>query len=334
MNLKQRSLTIFLLTGVILLACNLPFGLGGANPTSIAQTFFAELTETALAGTTASPTLTGEPAVTRTPAPAATEAFTATLSPSPTLSPVTIPCNWAQYVADVTYPDDTEVQTGQTFTKTWRLKNIGSCDWTSGYQLIFVSGDQMNAAISSPLTGGIIAPGGTADVSVSLKAPDAAGTYQGYFRLRSSSGQEFGIGGSANGAFWVKIVATSPAAPPPPAVEPKADLYVSEFSLNPATPVQGSPVHVRLGVYNKGNAAAGAYTVRWWGLSSFSNPSCSWDVPSTNAKGGRILECDFTFSSWYPPPKITRVIVDTGNTVSESDESNNTADYPISVSKP
>lgn len=334
MTHKQRILMITALAGLILLACNLPFGFGSTNPTTVAQTFAAGLTETALSGPTASQTLTGEPAATRTSVPAATEAFTATLSPSPTLSPVTIPCNWAQFIADVSYPDDTAVGTGTNFTKTWRLKNIGSCDWTSGYQLVFVSGDQMNAALSSPLTGGIIAPGGTVDASVSLRAPDAAGTYQGYFRLRSASGQDFGIGGNANGAFWVKIVATAPAAPPPPAAEPKPDLYVSEFSLNPPTPVQGSPVHVRLGVYNQGNAAAGAYTVRWWGLSTFSSPSCSWDVPSTNARGGRILECDFTFSSWYPPPKTTRVIVDTGNTVSESDESNNTADYPISVSAP
>ncbi|NPV77355.1 MAG: hypothetical protein HPY59_13415 [Anaerolineae bacterium] len=333
MNHKRRNLTISALTGVILLACNLPFGFGSVNPTTVAQTFAAELTETALAGATASPTTTAQSSATWTVVPAPTEAFTATLSPSPTLSPVTIPCNWAQFIADVTFPDDSNVQTGQTFNKTWRLKNIGTCNWTSGYQIIFVSGDQMNAALSTPLTSGIIAPGGTVDATVSLRAPDAAGTYQGYFRLRSASGQDFGIGGNANGAFWVKIVAVAPAAPPP-AAEPKPDLYVSEFSLNPPTPVQGSPVHVRVGVYNQGNAAAGAYTVRWWGLSTFSNPSCSWDVPSTNARGGRILECDFTFSSWYPPPKTTRVIVDTGNTVSESDESNNTADYPISVSAP
>ena len=32
--------------------------------------------------------------------------------------------------------------------------------------------------------------------------------------------------------------------------EAAPDLFVSEFSLNPETPVQGSPVTVRLGVYN------------------------------------------------------------------------------------
>jgi len=37
--------------------------------------------------------------------------------------------------------------------------------------------------------------------------------------------------------------------------EAAPDLYVSEFSLNPETPVQGSPVTVRLGVYNMGNSS-------------------------------------------------------------------------------
>src|SRR5512143_3278895 len=40
-------------------------------------------------------------------------------------------CDWAQFVADVTVPDGTSYAPGTTFTKTWRLKNIGSCTWTT-----------------------------------------------------------------------------------------------------------------------------------------------------------------------------------------------------------
>lgn len=208
MSNNKKSLIILTLIGIVSLACNLPFGLGSANPTSIAQTFIAELTETAQAA----------PTQTNTPSSAPTSAAaTAIPLPSATIAPVSgSRCNWAEFVTDLNYPDNTGVTTGQVFTKTWRLKNIGSCNWVGGYQLVFVSGDQMNAAASTPLPGGIVAPGGTVDVSVTLKAPDAAGTYQGFFRLRSADGQEFGIGGSAGEAFWVRIIATAPGAPPPP----------------------------------------------------------------------------------------------------------------------
>jgi len=103
----------------------------------------------------------------------------------------------------------------------------------------------------------------------------------------------------------------------------KPDLIVSEFTITPATPVMGQNAHVRIGVYNQGNAVSGQYSVRWYGLSSFPNPSCSWTVDNSNAGGGRILQCDFVFNSWYPINKTSVAIVDAGNQVSESNEGNN-----------
>ncbi|MBP7067218.1 MAG: hypothetical protein KBB04_02945, partial [Methanothrix sp.] len=44
--------------------------------------------------------------------------------------------------------------------------------------------------------------------------------------------------------------------------EAAPDLFVSEFSLNPETPVQGSPVTVRLGVYNQGTGSSGPFSVQ------------------------------------------------------------------------
>jgi hypothetical protein len=40
------------------------------------------------------------------------------------------------------------------------------------------------------------------------------------------------------------------------------------------------------------------------------------------AHGGRILECDYTPGGWANYP--SQVVVDTGNTLDESDEGNNT----------
>ncbi len=119
-------------------------------------------------------------------------------------------CDWAQFIADVTVPDGTTYAPGTAFTKTWRLKNIGTCTWTTSYALVFVSGSQMGApsAVNLPSS---VAPGGTIDISVNMTAPSTNGHYRGYWQLRNASGVLFGIGTYANKSFWVDInVTTSP----------------------------------------------------------------------------------------------------------------------------
>ncbi len=46
------------------------------------------------------------------------------------------------FVADVTVPEGTEIPPGKSFTKTWRVRNTGTCPWKAGTGLVFVSGDQ------------------------------------------------------------------------------------------------------------------------------------------------------------------------------------------------
>jgi hypothetical protein len=93
----------------------------------------------------------------------------------------------------------------ENFTKTWRLKNNGSCTWTSSYALIFDSGDSMSGPASKQLTSGTVGPGETMDVSVNLIAPGSPGTYKGYWKLRNGSGVNFGIGTGGTNPFWVEI---------------------------------------------------------------------------------------------------------------------------------
>ena len=117
--------------------------------------------------------------------------------------------------------------------------------------------------------------------------------------------------------------------PPLPATDTpspvaKPDLIVSEFTISPESPTSGVAAHVRIGVYNQGGSATGgSYVVHWYGLSSYSEPSCSWTVDSTKPQGGRILECDFAFPSWYPHDKTSLVVVDAGNEIAEGNENNN-----------
>ena len=335
--MNQRRPSIFIgLTMLLLLAlaCNLPGAGSVGAETAVAQTVEAELTKGAATAGTATETLAVSETASFTPTSTETATPTITNTPLLTFTNTPIPCNRAEFVADVTIPDDSQIIVNSNFTKTWRLQNTGSCTWTSGYKVVFVSGDQMGAASETQLTAGSVAPNATVDVSVSMKAPGSPGTYQGDYRIRAGDGTTFGVG-SGNVPFYVRIKAIAPAPtatftlPPPP--EPLfPDLYVSEFQINYGNPIDDDvPIHVRLGVYNKGTAAAGAYTVRFWGLETFANPSCEWNVPSTNAKGGRILECDMQYASIYADGLRAMVKVDVFNTVSESDETNNAFYQPL-----
>jgi hypothetical protein len=125
-------------------------------------------------------------------------ALTSTVSAAQTCS------DWAQFVADVTVPDGTRYDPGATFTKTWRLRNIGTCTWTTSYTMVFDSGTQMGTTASVPF-GSSVAPGATIDLSVNMTAPSSAGHYIGYWKFKNASGTPFGIGYTANRSWWVEI---------------------------------------------------------------------------------------------------------------------------------
>ena len=127
-------------------------------------------------------------------------------APTPTSSPTPVSyCDWVTFVRDVTIPDGTVLSPGETFTKTWRLQNRGTCTWTPDYVLVYSSGAQMGTASAVRLPG-YVAPGQTIDVSVTLTAPMTWGDYTGYWMLRNPSGVWFGYGDQANKAFYVEIV--------------------------------------------------------------------------------------------------------------------------------
>jgi uncharacterized protein YkwD len=106
----------------------------------------------------------------------------------------------AVLLEDVTIPDDTLVAAGETFTKTWRFKNTGTCHW-AGYTINFLAGDRMDAPDSAPIPDTVA--GSTVDVSLELTAPSADGSYSGYFTLKDAEGVSINIG--TEKTFWLKI---------------------------------------------------------------------------------------------------------------------------------
>jgi hypothetical protein len=94
--------------------------------------------------------------------------------------------------------------TSESFTKTWRLKNLGTCTWTPAYQIVFRDGEGYNGPASIPL-GATVSPGATIEISINLTAPAAPGTYEGFWQLQDVTGKSFGVGPSAIDPLWVRI---------------------------------------------------------------------------------------------------------------------------------
>jgi uncharacterized protein YkwD len=115
----------------------------------------------------------------------------------------------AVLLEDVTIPDNTRVDAGETFTKTWRFKNTGTCHW-SNYTINFLTGDRMGAPDSAPIPDTLA--GSTVDVSLELTAPAADGSYSAYFTLKDAEGESIDVG--TEKTFWLKIVVGNPATEP------------------------------------------------------------------------------------------------------------------------
>ncbi|GAB4475579.1 MAG: hypothetical protein Kow0088_12540 [Anaerolineales bacterium] len=125
---------------------------------------------------------------------------TATLPP-PTSTP--LPCDRVRFIKDVTIPDNTEIEAGSTFVKTWRLQNAGACTWSPQYALVLTGGEPMGSQVAVPLPH-YVASGEMVDVSVTLTAPSVGGTYRAEYKLRNAANLVFGIG-EKNEPFYVQI---------------------------------------------------------------------------------------------------------------------------------
>lgn len=130
----------------------------------------------------------------------------ATPVPTPTGLPQKNCADTAGFFGDVTVPDGTSFEQNVSFTKTWRIRNEGTCTWGPEYSLVFQGGNILNGALANPMPSA--APGDIIDVSVNLKSPPQGGEYTGFWEFQDPNGKRFGVNSNGIDAIWVKIGVT------------------------------------------------------------------------------------------------------------------------------
>jgi hypothetical protein len=197
--------------------------------TQAVATFSADLTATAFAAPTDTPAPTVTPLATFTPAATSTGGI-AFGSTAPA-GGGTGSCYGLSFVSDVTIADNTPVTAGQTFTKTWKVQNAGTCAWDAGFKFAFVSGNAMGGTTYTLPSS--VAAGAVTDISIAMTAPNTAGTVRGDWRMSTVSGEFFGeqvyvqvvVGGGAaatnTGAAATSAPATATATATPTPTGPQ-----------------------------------------------------------------------------------------------------------------
>jgi hypothetical protein len=217
--------------GIALMMIGLASCSGGSNDdpslaiTQAWRTVEVAQTQTALyssptPGTTdtpaASPTMqaTNTPQITNTPLSATTTATHFSLSTpggSNTGGSNPAPCDNANFIKDVNYTDFAEVTAGKTFDKTWRFENLGPCDWTTQYHLVYsyVSDTGKDGVFTAPSPESFpkkVLAGEQVDLTIAIKAPTKAGTYQVVFVLQNDKGYLIPLVNMNSYEFWVIFV--------------------------------------------------------------------------------------------------------------------------------
>jgi hypothetical protein len=196
--MKRRTLLIFpLIFATILASCSKAETASTIGPeifTSVAMTLTAQSTPqdaTVTPMSTETPTQYTEPTV-----------FATSVNYLPTTA---TSCDNAIYVDDITYEDGTSISADTEFTKTWAIKNTGTCTWSEDYKIKFLSGSQMDGTTTE--IGEEVSPGETIEVSVDMVSPSTGGSYTGYWRMANESGTLFG--GYVSVSIYVETTATA-----------------------------------------------------------------------------------------------------------------------------
>ena len=162
-------------------------------------------TSTPTAGAELSPTPTQFPQTNPAEQPTATATGPASTGSGAEASAPPAGCQEkAAFFGDVNVPDETFFRQGESFTKTWRFRNEGTCTWTPDYKVVFYGGEPMDAPLSNPFPTTVL-PGEQVDISLNMKSPTRGGPFQSVWGFEDPGGVRFGTGSAGKDLFWVMI---------------------------------------------------------------------------------------------------------------------------------
>jgi len=132
-----------------------------------------------------------------------------------------VPAPQAEFVADVTLPDGTEVMPGTSVTKTWAIRNSGTTVWPTGMRLVNHEGDNLpgtDVEVEVPA----IAAGEEVNLSVSWMAPEAPGQYKSQWQLVQPQGKKMRF------FLWLEVSVAAPTDTTTTGTEDAAPYSISD----------------------------------------------------------------------------------------------------------
>ena len=188
----MKTKSVIIIAVLVVLALIMAIVLRGSNQATQNPTINFSDIRTAAVGTFASnltqtmavpPTATSTPAATITPTPIRITATQGSETPTPS-------CYRLHFLRIETIPDNSRMNPGEAFTKTWKVINNGTCAWKPGFQFAFAGGDPMGGS-NYTLTQAVN-PGEKIDLSIPMTAPYGTGIVIGSWQMSGYYGWFFG----------------------------------------------------------------------------------------------------------------------------------------------
>ncbi len=133
-------------------------------------------------------------------------------TPVPTTAPTEAAgakCFQFDFVGDVNFPPGTVVKPGTKFSKTWTVKNTGTCKWTRDYDLVLAGGEAFGTNKRGDIPREVL-PGETIDLTIpDMIAPQTEGTYYSYWMIAAPDGARIGYGPGQQWGLGIQLIVSN-----------------------------------------------------------------------------------------------------------------------------
>jgi hypothetical protein len=133
-------------------------------------------------------------------------------TPVPTTAPTEAAgakCFQFDFLGDVNFPPGTVVKPGTKFSKTWTVKNTGTCEWTRDYDLVLAGGEAFGTNKRGDIPREVL-PGETIDLTIyDMVAPKTEGTYYSYWMIAAPDGARIGYGPGQQWGLGIQLIVSN-----------------------------------------------------------------------------------------------------------------------------